>query len=95
MHSCRGNYLGPLYVRTECRVIRNITYLLCDTFGSNFGSSISCAERKIYEERRKECKKRRMRNTETETDIKDNTAVKEKNAKEGKELKKREETLWH
>jgi hypothetical protein len=35
-----------------------------------------------------------MRHTETETDIKDSTAVKEKNAKEEKELKKKERQLF-
>ena len=76
-------------MRTECRGIRDIASLLCDIFGSNFGLGINCTERKKYEETEKEYKKCGMRHTETQTNIRDNTAVKEKNAKEEKELERK------
>ena len=57
-------------MRTEYRGISDITSLLCDIFVSNFVSGVNCTERKKYEEREKECKKRRIGHTETETNKK-------------------------
>ena len=103
MHGCRRNYLGTFHVRTECRGIRDITSLLCDTFGSNFDSGMNYTERKKYEERERgrererECKKRRMRHTKTEIDKKKkhNCKGKERERRKRTKKKKRKEALWH
>ena len=54
-------------MRTECRGIRDITSLLCDTFGSNFDSGMNYTERKKYEEREGGRERERMQEAKNKT----------------------------